>query len=156
MFSTIGFNTAKGAPAGTMMIIAGVWIFVNIPLSIGVLLATLIERTKYKQQSLPIPKNNYSRTALKLVSNWLLILCSLWFSMSFMPDASSKPIIMLFAICLIWSVVTALYAHCPKQYKRVKVGENIIVKRNRIAIAGLAVTAVFLIVMFAWIISVTA
>lgn len=156
MFSTIGFNTAEGTPAETMMIIAGIWIFVNIPLSIGVLLATLIERTKYKQQNLPIPKNNYSRTVLKLVSNWLLILCSMWFSMSFMPEASSKPIIMLFAICLIWSFVTALYAHCPKQYKQIRVGENLIVKRNRIAIAGLTITAVFLIVMFAWIISVTA
>jgi len=155
MFATIGFNTAEGTPGYTLTIIAGIWIFANIPLIIGVMLAGLAERGKYKQQGIPYPKTKHSRLVLKLVSNWLLILSSMWFSMTFIPEKSSKPIIMLLVICLMWSAITSFYAHCPKQYTKIKISANTIMKRKCVSIFGVVGTVICLIIMFAWIIAVT-
>ena len=155
MFATIGFNTAEGTPGYTLTIIAGIWIFANIPLIIGVMLAGLAERGKYKQQGIPYPQTKHSRLVLKLVSNWLLILSSMWFSMTFIPEKSSKPIIMLLVICLMWSAITSFYAHCPKQYTKIKISANTIMKRKCVSIFGVVGTVICLIIMFAWIIAVT-
>jgi len=155
MFATIGFNTAEGTPGYTLTMIAGIWMFINVPLAIGVMLAGLVERGKYKQQGISYPKNKHSRFVLKLVSNWLLMLSSMWFSMIFIPEKSSKPIIMLLVICLMWSAITSFYAHCPKQYTKIKISANTTVKRKCVSIFGVVGTVICLIIMFAWIIAVT-
>ncbi len=155
MFGTIGFSSKQGEPAATITVVAGVWMFANIPFAIWALLARLIERTKCKQNNLPMNNKQYSRLGFKIISNWLLMICSMWVSLGAMPEESSRPAIMFFFICVIWSFIMALYAHCPKQYKKISIGNNTVMKRYCLTILGITASVICLIIMFSWIAAVT-
>lgn len=159
MFSTIGSATVDDTSVTVtsgLTVFAGIWIFINIPLVIGSLFALSAERVNCKKNNLPLPTSKYSRMGLKIISNWLLILCSMFTSLASIPEESSKPSIMITAICAIWSLVFALYAHCPKQYKKIRVGNNTVMKKYCVAIAGALISLVCFIIMIAWIAAVTA
>ena len=159
LFATIENNTVDESNVtitSGITTIALILMFLSVPIGIGSLIALLIQKIKRRNDKLPLSQSNYSRTWVKIVSNFLFIYCPLFGSLAFLPDATSTPAIMLSVIFAIWGVITLFYAHCPRRYRKIQIGNTLIVKRSRITIIGLIATAISFVIMIVWIVAVTA
>ena len=160
LFATIGSQTVDES---TVTITSGVTavalivMFFSVPIGIGSLIALIIQTIKRKKTDLPLSSNVYSRTWLKIISNFLFIYCPLFGSLAFSTDdPTSAPAIMLAVMFGIWAIITMFYAHCPKKFKKIQIGNSITFKRSRLTIVGLLATGASFVTMIVWIVLVTA
>ena len=160
LFATIGSQTVDES---TVTITSGVTavalivMFFSVPIGIGSLIALIIQTVKRKKNDLPLSSNGYSRTWLKIISNFLFIYCPLFGSLAFSTDdPTSAPAIMLAVIFGIWAIITMFYAHCPKKFQNIQIGNSITFKRSRLTIVGLLATGASFVTMIVWIVLVTA
>ena len=122
---------------------------ITVLVGIGVLIAELSERTRYKKLGLVYPKNYYARGGLKIVSSILLLFCSSGISGAITSEPIDKPVNIAMSIIFgTWFLITTLYAHCPKQYKTIQfTSRSKPTKRGRLAVIGIIITWTALIVM---------
>ena len=101
-----------------------VWMAVNIILTIFAKIKIISEKSRYKRENLPYPRNQYSRTILKFVSTFLFAFCA--FCLAFIPSTQSGVFVELLVagIFATWGIITSLYAHCPRQYNKIQFAKN--------------------------------
>lgn len=147
MMSTVGFDTSAGTIGDKIITAGGIWFFVNICLGIAALIASSSEKGNYKRKGLTLPQTHYSRTGLKVLSSWLLIMGILCGS-SFVGSETSERYFgaIMLGIFGTWAIISFLYAHCPKQYPKIQFTTKAKpVRRFNLALMGIFISWVFFI-----------
>ena len=134
---------------GVVDTIALVIFIVSSIVSVGTSIARLVEIILCKINRIPLPRNNYSRTWLKVIEGGLWGMSLSFFAMSATFKSTDKVFsYMGMLIFGIWAVITMIYAHCPRQYKNIRFASKLssIMEKKNLLLYGIAATVIFLVV----------
>ncbi len=121
------------------------WIWILLVNGILLMIAHSIasnEKKRYLAQELTYPPNVCSRPAMLVFSRFLLVFSSSGFAqISSIHQYEKIEGIFMGTILGVWAVITALYAHCPKEYKKIRFRSNSDASTRKIfSIAGVALS----------------
>ena len=107
------------------------------------------EKKRYLKQGTPYPLPLNNRLGLRIISNFLLVIAATGFATIFAPDPSERITgLMMCLIFGVWTIITTIYSHCPKQYKNIQFASTSNpVHKSCLVIIGVFITWVTIIVL---------
>ena len=134
------------------IVIPTYWVFVLLGNAILMILAYSFgskEKKRYLEQGLTYPANVCSRVGMLITSRFLLVMSAAGFATMAATNQSDRITgLMMGSIFGVWTIITVLYTHCPKEYKRIRFKASApAVPKSNLSIMGVVITFVLIVAL---------
>ena len=126
----------------------GAILFGNVILIIIAYILGFKEKRKYLAQGLSYPANVCSRVGMLITSRVLGVMSAYGFATIAAVDPAERLTgFMMGSIFAVWTILTALFAHCPREYKRIRFASGVdAIPKWLVSVMGVALTYVLLLI----------